>query len=350
MPRPACFPHLFCLTLPALVAFIRRILQLLLTSKPSREKQILTISLSVLVAILLWTLVTLNQEYESTFNFPIRISEVPDSLHLEALSEDQLVVVASGLGIDLMVEHLRLPGDTIGVPFDELHARPTYLGTRSFRQRLDRSFISKVGVKEVNPQRLDLPYQVKASKRVPVRFDTEVRLRPSYQLREQPYLRDDSVNLYGPPAQIGDIYEWPTDPGYLTVERDSVIRVPLAQPPRGVAIQPKAVAVDVSPQRYTETQVRIPIKVTELPEGYSVRLQDSLLTISCLIPVQRYQPLLSKLRAYRLRIPFSQFDPAYPYLVPPLEQLPEEVKLISRHPQFLSYVIVEEHPSLGSAR
>lgn len=319
---------------------LREILRLLLTSEPSRAKQILTMTLSVLVAILLWVIVTLNQPYSPTYEIPVKIGGVPDSLHLTHQGVDRISVKVSGLGVDLMRGHWSLRGDTLELPYAKLIQPSGYLREAEFKKRLEGIFSENVDIGQVTPGRVEVAVEPEVKKVVPVRFDADLKLEPTYQLSRSPHLEDLEVTLYGPSTLLDSVSEWQTVSDYqVQIDSQSVIQVPLRQPPPGLSIDPKVITLPVYPRKYTETELSLPVQITGMPEGLDVRLSRNHFMVSCLLPVEAYEELLALMENYTLKVPFDQLDPAVPYLIPTLN-LPAEIKPISRKPQYLSFVIV----------
>jgi len=322
--------------------FLSRILRLIVTSEPSREKRLLTIGLAVLMATLLWIVVTLNQPYKATMAFPIRIVAVPDSLQLTQLRTPNLRVELSGLGVDLLLEYFQFRRDTMALNFEGVHNQPNYLLSNRVRAEIEKRFGERLSVEKILTDRIRLQVEAKVSRRVPVAFRAQIQLEPTMQLEADPALRDDSVTLYGPQTWIDTISEWPTSPDYvLAVERADLLTVPLAEPPPGCVVTPSEVKVFVSPQRYTETLLRVPVEVVNLPENTEVRLSHRVIEVSCLVPLDRYHSLLEEVQESSLRIPFNKLDPQIPSMIPDLN-LPAQVKPIARSPLALSYVIIQQ--------
>jgi YbbR domain-containing protein len=321
--------------------FLSRFLRLIVTSEPSREKRILTISLAILMATLLWIVVTLNQPYKTTLAFPIRIVEVPDSLQLTDLSTPNLRIELSGLGVDLLTRYLQFQRDTIELAFDRVTATSNYLLSNRLRAEVERRIGERLRVEKILTDRVELRYEAKVSRRVPIAFRAKIQLEPTIQLEADPALRDDSVTLYGPQTWIDSVSEWPTRPDYvLSVDRANLLTVPLAKPPPGCIVNPAEVQVFVSPRRYTETLLRVPVEVVNLPESTEVRLSHQVIEVSCLVPLDSYHSLLEEVQGSTLRIPFSKLDPQIPSMIPDLN-LPDQVKPIARSPLALSYVIIQ---------
>ncbi len=322
---------------------MRNILRLLLTSEPSRAKQILTITLSVVVATLLWAIVTLNQPYSPTYDIPIKVAGIPDSLHLTSQSADEISVRVSGLGVDLVRGHWKLRGDTLVLSYDQLKEQSDYLRDAQFKKRLEAIFSEEVEVRQVSPGSLNLAVEAEVKKVVPVVFDAEIRLKPSYQLSESLLYEDHEVTVYGPPTMLDTIEEWSTEPGFVVqIDSQSVIQVPLVRPPSGINIRPRSIEVSVHPRRYTEATIELPVMITDRPKGVEVRLDHQNVEVACLIPIEMYHETLWALRNYKLEVPFSQLDPQIPYLIPS-PQFPSEIKPISQNPKYLSFVIVEKY-------
>lgn len=322
--------------------YLSYFLRLVISSEPSREKRVLAIALSILMASLLWVVVTLNQSYKVTYSFPVKVINVPDSLQLTSKEFPSLRIELSGLGFDLMLEQLQASHDTIEVDFVPLINQANYLSSYRFQSQLARGLGNEIKIENILTDRMTAQVVPRVARRVPVAFRARVQLEPTMQLEDLPDLRDDSVTLYGPQTWIDTTMEWPTQPDYvLKVEQDTNLAIPLAQPPVGCAVNPKHVAVKVSPRRYTEALLQVPVEVSDAPSGTSVRLSHQVIEIACLVPMDSYQEVLDEAQRRKVRIPFANLNPEIPSLIPTLN-LPESVKPIYRSPQAISYVILRK--------
>ena len=92
-----------------MIDWIKQIIQRLLSAPSANEKHTIIIVLASLLALTLWFLVTLNQEYDASIKFPVKFTNIPQTVQIRMESAPEVDLVVKGGGVDLMVEsHLNI--------------------------------------------------------------------------------------------------------------------------------------------------------------------------------------------------------------------------------------------------
>ncbi|MEM7367221.1 MAG: hypothetical protein AAF587_01400 [Bacteroidota bacterium] len=316
------------------------LLNLLLSPSPSREKQGLIIFISFFLALILWILVTLTQEYPSTLNYPIRITEVPETLDIQSVTPSIIEIKASGSGIELIGKHFRFGQDTILFPYVSDFSEKGYTESGSFQKVMQDKVGSDLKVISFWPGRIDVETIPKTRKLVPLINRTKISLRPAYQLDTPPELSVDSVYIIGPESVIDTIEEWFTGPEEKQVfSDDTSIVVKLMSPKEDFQITPQVVRLSVRTSLYTETKIPVSVSVVDQPGNVSVRLNYQEITLTCLVPFNEYERMLDNEDDFRAEIPYDRLDPEFAKIIPDVS-LPTGVKLIRQEPKELSFVII----------
>lgn len=315
------------------------ILNLLLSPSSSMEKQGLIIFISFFLALTLWILVTLTQEYPSTLNYPIQITEIPDTLDIQAVTPSTIEVKASGSGIELIGKHLRFGQDTIEFPYVSDFSEKGYTETGSFQKVMEDKVGSDLKVISYWPGRIDVATVTKTRKLVPLSLRTKIALRPAYQLDTSPELSLDSIYIIGPESTIDTIDEWFTGPEELQIiSEDTSIELRLMAPSEGFQVSPEVVRMRVNTSLYTETQVPVAVSVSDQPSDVEIRFNQKQITLTCLVPFDSYETILAKKDDFHAEVPFDRLDPSFARIIPNIS-LPNGVKLIRQEPQELTFVI-----------
>ena len=319
---------------------LRNLLNLLLSPSPSREKQGLIILISFFLALTLWVLATLNQEYRSTLNYPIQITEVPETLEIDVITPSEIQIEASGSGIELIGKHLGVRRDTIEFPFVTDFSELGHAETVAFQKEMQDKVGSDLKVVNYWPRRIDVHHRPKSRKSVPLRLKTKLLLRPAYQLVTEPRLSIDSIIVIGPVSALDTIHEWYTGPEQMRIiSDDSSVVVRLLTPPNELQITPQVARLEVQTKLYTETQVTIPVAINHAPEDVNIRLNHQEILVTCLVPFEEYEEIMAKKESFRAEIPFDRLDSDFARIIPNVS-LPPSVKLINQEPRELSFVIL----------
>ncbi|MEZ4774069.1 MAG: hypothetical protein R3D00_12875 [Bacteroidia bacterium] len=323
---------------PGLAA--RKFIRKIITSFPGKNDQGATFLIAALLSLTLWFLVTINQEYDTSINYPVKITAVPETIQITRNLNPTVDIVARGGGVDLLVEHFKLSRDTLEFPFSEEYRKNNFIPTGTYKDGFTR--IIPYTIKAINPGRIYFEYEKKIYKRVPLRLRTRIQLKPTYQLLEAPVLQQDSVIILGPQTRLDSIKEWfTTDEKTDIISSTGEIEVNVLNTVPGLSVSPHKVRVWINPVLYTQTQIPVEIEVDDIPPGMEVRLSETLVNVTALVPMERFQQLKKENEHLTVMVPFQDLDPQVPFFIPRIE-LPEPIKVVSRTPLRLSYVIIKK--------
>ena len=310
----------------------------LLTVSLKGRSQIVAGLFSFFLAVILWILVTLSQTYSTQFTFPIKLSDVPQSIQVEGISTPELEVNLGGAGTDLIFENIRIKNDSLSVPWENFDENGHVYGL-SLQMAL-RSMISPgINIQEVFPGNVYVSYNQKVSKKVPLMSRVEVNLRSSFQLESSPVLFPDSVEIIGSSIQLDTIHQWYT----AEIETPklglgiSELSIPIEDTISKVTVSPKEATLFIQPKRYTEKQIEIPVMVEGNPANTYVNLQANSIKVICLVPLENFKELEEA--SYVWKIPYDSLDTRIPYFIPDVSYLPDYVKVIRVEPYQMSYVV-----------
>ncbi|HHG84072.1 MAG TPA: hypothetical protein ENJ82_04920, partial [Bacteroidetes bacterium] len=106
-----------------LKSLAERILNWLKPVKKPEKNQWVTVSISFILAVTLWFLVTLNtQSFSRYYSIPVKLSNFPEDLQLTREFPSQMRVLAKGVGIDLLYQQFESQ-DTLTINFNNFKDR-----------------------------------------------------------------------------------------------------------------------------------------------------------------------------------------------------------------------------------
>jgi hypothetical protein len=242
------------------------------------------------IAFLFWFFVKLSQDYESEWTFDMTYLLPAEKAFLEAPPE-KVTADVEGRGWDLMYLYFFRRHDTVRIQVEG--GLVPSLNERSLIARLSpfvtSSNLDVVGVKE---EYIDLSYELRASKKVPVRLAKELMFMPEHYQTRPIALNPDSVTLSGPESLIRSIQEWPTDSGQIKgLRADFQDQIPLQQPARKVLdVEPKEVELSVKVEPFVEkTFLFVPVQVKNAPD--SLKIFPSSVKIACVIGMSQFSSI-----------------------------------------------------------
>jgi len=266
--------------------FLERVRSLFRSSEDSQQReddshQGGAIAACVLLSLVLWLSLTLQEERTVSVSVPVVVEDVDDEQALARRPPSSVTVQLSGSGMDLL--RIAFTPPPIQVAPGE--------GSIDVQEVLNLPRASNAQVLSVSPSTIDLQLEPRVERRLPVQSRLDVEPASSYELIGSPTLRPDSVSVSGAKSVVAGLSAWPTDGLDLQGVRDTLRRtVPLRDTLAGlVRRSPDAVSVTIRTGRFVEETREVAVEVTGVPAGQDlVALQPSTIRI-------RYRVLFDQL-------------------------------------------------------
>ncbi len=290
-------------------------------------------------------MVTLNRPHETQFSFPISIKNVPANVKLTFPLPTELAVTSRGEGMDLLLTHLRQKKDTFPIFFPSESNREVF-STQDYLPNIQQYFrhLSTKGIQviSVDPDEIVVEFEPQGKKRVALRNRLRYEFPAAYQLEYAEIVSPDSVNLMGPERMLDSINEWYTSDRVVKVGKTAEDFNVSLDTLGGLFVSPNQATVHIKPSAYTQKELSLSLIINDLPEDIQVNLSHQALKLVCVVPLDQYDELAAN---YVLEISYGELDQTIPYFVPDAEKvLPPAVKIVSRSPLQVSYVIVNMTP------
>ena len=322
---------------------LRKILLRLLQRVRPKEKpdrnQWVAISISFVLAVTLWFLVTLNtQEFNSTFDLPVKFVNVPDDIQLGLDFPSTLSVESRGKGIELLNEIFEGDHDTIRIDFPTFRNQEFFIASNNVTV-INRALRNEIRAVKVSPDSIPLSFGKRISRRVPVHLDFQLDMPLGFRNILRPTANVDSVTISGPQRQLDTLSFWRTERGPFPVAGKGVLTVPMEVRPQ-FTVRPRTVKVPVEPLAYTERSLRVPVFPANLPSDTRLRLTPDSVNIGILVPISRYEAVENANLFFE--VDYNDLDPRSPYVIPKAANFPEAIVLQRFFPIRLEYLIIKE--------
>jgi YbbR domain-containing protein len=270
--------------------FLERVRSLFRSSDRSEQRdgdrhQGTAIAVCVLLSLVLWLSLTLQEERTVSMSFPVEVVDIAEDRALTRRPPSSVTVQLAGNGMDL----IRL---VFNPPVVDVSASQGSIGVQE-ALRLPRA--NDAQVLSVRPSTISLDLEPRLERRLPVRPRVNLQLASTFELIDAPLLEPDSVTVSGAESVVSSLSAWPTDSLTLENVRDTVRReVPLEDTLEGlVSRSADRVAMTVRTGKFAEETREVKVEVTGVPAGQElVTLQPSTIRI-------RYRVLFDQLFASR---------------------------------------------------
>jgi hypothetical protein len=321
---------------------VRHWLTALIAPAPEQRQRRQVLALAFVVSALSWLFVTLSGDFVLRLSYPIEFTGVEDHVTISRMQTTDLEVEVRGRGLDLIGLLLRSRGDTLRLQYTPEYQRSGAVSVNQHAREVDSLAGSRLRVRWMKPDSIRLVVEPLEERRVPLRLAVQFRLKPGYHLEDEPRPDTDSITLIGSPAKLRQYREWATFSRTVPLSEEmSSVTLRVVDTVEGIRISPHEVEVQVSPKRYTQARIPVQLQVVHQPEQVQeVRLMPPLVEVDCLVPLEAYDRIAGPGQSYTLKIDFRELSPESPGIIPRIDTLFPQAKIIRQSPLIVSYVIV----------
>lgn len=236
------------------------------------EKKTHAIVASVILSILVWLSVSMNNQYSVSVSIPFRVNNLPANLSLAAPVPRHVQVRIRGTGWQLASSYL---STTAAINFDasNITKRILILTSRDLGYSLDVG--SSAEVLGFDPDTVTIRLDTRITKKVPVVPMIDVEPRDGFMVVGKPEVTPDSVTITGARNLVNRMQYWETQPRTFKRVINAInATIPLSDTLSGivlVAAREASVRVDVE-QVADNTYSNIPVKVTDNSDSVNILL------------------------------------------------------------------------------
>lgn len=294
-----------------------------------------TVIISFLIAVTLWLVVTLNNKtYQSPLSYPVKVTNIPSQVQLRSDLPSEMIVLAEGTGIDLLLELAAGRRDTILIDFQK-HAQNEFFYSASHLSTINKALPNSLKALTAQPDTLRLKYENKSFKRVPVVSRVNFDYQDSYRPVKPMEIYPEQVLVIGPEEELDKIRYWPTSE-ILTERTNLSVPLDTIDP---FEVIPKSVRITVEPEPFTEAEQFVKIEIRGSDPNLDLKIEPEGMLIKYLVPINRYEEVDAS--SFSLVIDIEKVNLKTPYLLPQIEKQPDFVTVSGFDPAFLKYKIQE---------
>ncbi len=259
-----------------------------------RWEEALTFSFFIVLSFGFWLLRCLQEEYETDLSIPVKYTNVPANIAFESERPTEIKVHVRDKGsallqyafwnraensITINLGQLAIDGGeyTVGQPFLQNEIQKLLHPTTNFFR--------------FYPQRITINYGLRKKKEVPVVFDGDVETPKGYLVSGDITTTPSMVTIYGSQSMLDTIDCVHTSYQKLSGVNKTISRDVALKPIEGVNMETKSVSVIIPVEEYTEKTIELPLSIKDVPDIYTIRIFPQTVSVSCNIPVSKFQEL-----------------------------------------------------------
>lgn len=244
------------------------------------------------LAAAFWLAVSLNEIYEVEVTVPLELHDVPKEVVITTDLPKELRVTIRDKGVRLLPYLYGGMVKPIAVSFRDHRAGSGYgrFMAAELLGRLQQQISLPTQVLRIKPDTLEFYYNFGASKRVPVRYDGDVRCANGYFV-VQKKLQPEFVTVYAPQNVLDTLRFVSIRTLHLDNVSDTVRQRQPVATLRGMKSVPAAVNVTLITDRLTEKTVQVPIHALNFPATRVLRTFPSMVNVTFKVGVSSYEQI-----------------------------------------------------------
>jgi len=310
--------------------------------KLQSKKRILLFSVFLLISASIWLLNALSKNYTSVLEYPLVYTDFPEDKVFVGELPGHLDLQINAHGYALL--RYRMFRKPVPISFDVSDynlnrgqdGSSAYILTRYLKDHISRQLPTELQLLEIKPDTLYFQFAGKVSRMVKIQADFNYTIVNQFTIKDKIMLTPDSVEVTGPDLIVDTLAYISTerlDLGELT--RNYSDKVRLNKMP-DLTYNISRVNCSIELERFTETQVSVPIEVLNLPDSILLQTFPSSISINCKVGLSKYDRIESY--PFRAVVDYEKIEERVQTLNVSIQNLPEYLLGYEYYPKTVEFL------------
>ena len=307
-----------------------------------KNKKINVFFLFFFMAFAILILTKLSKEYTNTVTFGINKVNVPKEVVVLNDSSLKLNVTLKTIGFKWLKYYVTKPTITVDFSKDVSRTATSFVWDKSkLYQSETGQFGANVEILAISPDQLEFRYDTNLVKKVPVMLHTDVKFATGFDLEEGFELKPDSVVVVGPEVIASKVDTIHTETLVLKDVKTNILQsVKLKFPnTKDLEFSINQVSVSAKVDRFTEGTLKIPVSITNVPEGITLNYFPKEINVTFYTSLAHFNSVTAK--DFKVECDYSTLANQQGFLVPRLTKMPKLVKSAKVAQQHIEFIILE---------
>lgn len=297
------------------------------------------------IATVFWFLNALNKEYSVDLAFPVRYTNLPQNKVLVNAPPDQFTLKVNSFGFTILRHKLSMAfsplifdvNDFTGGRMETSPNSKFSIATRQFIKRLSGQVSNELEITEIQPDTLYFEFDKIIKRRVKVKPNLTYTLKKQFFPNGDITTVPESVMVAGPKSILDTLRLVRTEfVSFKELDKDMSRKVSL-ETYKNLQVTPNRVILTIPMEEFTQKQLMVPIRVTDLPENASVKLFPDKVKVSFLIGLSHFNEITDK--EFELTVPYADIESKKPMLDVTVSSQPQHIIPVGIAPEHVEYLI-----------
>lgn len=316
----------------------------LYVDKLAKNKNVILFLFFLILASTFWFLNSLQQEYTTNIYYPIRFTNLPDNKLVSGEIPKNIVLKVRGSGYSLMrynfsnkIFPLELEVNRMR-RFSSGEKRGAYLLTEHYSDRVSGQLYNDIELLEMSPDTFFIGLQNRKKRLLPVRLNVDINYLESYFQSASIIIEPEYIEVSGPDLIVDTLKYVSTQHIVFQSVNDSIVRNISLASSDNIEYDVDDVKITVPVESFTESKLKVPIAVSGLPQGLTIKTFPSEVDVSCLVAISQFENVQKQ--QFFAHIDVSDLDLAnQSRLKVKMETVPDFVYSVKYEPLFVEFII-----------
>lgn len=298
------------------------------------------------LSALIWFFNALGKDYSTYISFPVRYTNFPEGKILTNDLPDRLWLKVNAQGNIIFKYKLRSNINPVVFDVKSFASEQGLNGQQQFfvltsmaRERLQGQLNQEIQIADIEPDTLFFNLADTESKLVPVTANVLISMEKQYLQKGGIQISPDSVMVTGPSNILDSLYSISTEHYEFFNIHDTVTKNIDIQEINNIQVRPDEVNVTINAERFTESEVKIPIRVENLPDTIQLKTFPRQVTATFRVGLSDYEKVSPEMFRAIVRFDSTMLTAPPKKLQVELERYPGFISTVNYNPSSVDYIL-----------
>jgi len=311
----------------------------------SKNKKLSTYAFFIFISFSFWFLSMLSKQHETSLKVPITYTNFPADKIVSFPISDFVEVRVKAPGFSILFYNIFNFSKLI-LNIDNANTKPNKNGSEVFwimnskRQSVIEIISSSMEIIDVSPKRLSIFVTEKAKKKVAIKLNQSISLKPEMWLAKPIVLIPDSIIIYGEKQKLDSIEFINSEELLLNEVSEKITNNVSLIIPDQVQSKIMNIEVEIQVESFVEQLIEYNVQVNNLKKGYTIKLFPDIVQVTLRVPKNKYSMLQTDF--LKLNVDASLISSENLFLDVEIENLPSFVHIQRVYPSKLEFLLIKE--------
>lgn len=311
--------------------------------------KIIVFLICLVISTTVWMLIKLSEKYTTDITIPIVYSDIPEGKILVNKVDSLIKIGITDRGFALAWVKYFKKKDPLSIDLKDLrlhqnmHQYVALVSTESWANNFLGQYNLNGSVDNINPDTISFYFEDRYFKKVPVKTNVTLNFSKQFFAYDSVIITPDSTMVSGLYQSIDNIDFVETVPFTFnnlnkSIDEKISLKIPIESP--NIRLDPATVNLKLSVEKFTESQIEIPITKINQPNEMRIKIFPEKLTVKYLIALKDFKKINPDM--FVCNVDLSQvLDGSSNKLDVSLKSFPSYIRVLSIEPAELDFLVLK---------